>query len=122
MDSEMRELQRCAEQGDARAKRQLYQYKRRAGTLTWDDLSKRFADIVTQAEGPSKSTSGGIRLYLDAFGGNPARWYVELGTYDIGDWPRHLDLGYFNTEEEARNAVARKLEEAQAVVDAEENE
>lgn len=42
--------------------------------------------------------------------------YVLLGTYDIGDWPRHLRIGPFKSEEEAHIATSLKIKEAEDIV------
>jgi hypothetical protein len=44
---------------------------------------------------------------------------VEMGTYDIGDWPRETVLEPFRTEDEALQATAEKIAEAERIVEIE---
>lgn len=80
--------------------------------MTWAQLQKRFHDIVIQAEGPGKSSSGIITVQFDFEG----RVSVSLGAYDIGSWNRHTDVGIFDTEEEALLATSKKLDDAETEV------
>jgi len=112
-DADLRELQRKAETGDAEARKRFYRAKRRAGILpTWDELRRFFADIIEGGDGPSKSKSGLIKIRVDSCNSDADVVYVELGTYDIGNWPSWIQLGNFKTFEDAQQAVADKLDEA----------
>lgn len=80
---------------------------------SWEQLTERFAQIIEQAEGPSKSKSGVINVYWNCF---EKEIHVDLGTYDIGDWSSWTHLGPFKSEKAARSAVHNKLKEAAKVV------
>ena len=111
-DTDLRELQRKSDTGDVDARKQLYRAKRRSGILpTWDELKSHFADIIFEAEGPSKSKSGIINIRVDSCSSENACIYIELGTYDIGDCPSWTNIGPFSTFEEGQKATANKLEE-----------
>jgi hypothetical protein len=83
---------------------------------SWDHLRRRFAGIVYLAEGPSKSKSGIMTIRHNCCEDGI---YVELGTYDIADWPSWTEIGPFLTDGEARVAASAKLEEAKRAVIAE---
>lgn len=80
--------------------------------FTWAQLQQRFRDLVIKAEGPGKSSSGLITVQFDFDG----RISVSLGTYDIGNWSRHTEVGTFDTEEAALQATSRKLDDAEQEV------
>lgn len=82
-------------------------------TINWSELQKKFMEITIKSGGPSKSNSGSIVISHN--GGNydddTCNIQVELGAYDIGDWPRHFYLSNknnnlgFNSELEAYQAA-----------------
>ena len=79
--------------------------------MDWGKLHKRFlalADIT----GIYKSSSYTMTVMFGQEGGV----IVELGGYDIGDWPRHTYVGGFRTEQEAYDATEKKIEEAERIV------
>ena len=51
------------------------------------------------------------------FSGGDMEIDVELGTYDIGDWPRHTLLGPFAGEREALTATRATIDAATQAVD-----
>jgi len=77
----------------------------------WYDLAKKFQKLseITSAD---KSSSYSFNINYSLNGGI----FIELGCYDIGDWPRHLSLGPFNTEQEALEATLKKIDEATLIV------
>jgi hypothetical protein len=77
--------------------------------LSWSTLAKRFSNIIDEAGGRSKSKSGLIRIEYDSC---DDEIHVELGTYDIGMWPSWSSLGSFKSEQDAMQAVSKKLDEA----------
>ena len=98
--------------------RALYQLPRQsvAGqSVRWQALQKEFYEYIGDSVGHSKPGSGLLVLSFDADG----HATVELGTYDVGDWPRHTYLGPFATEDEAYEAARLKVEETKAILDAE---
>jgi len=88
-----------------------------AGRHTWSLLQQRFHDLVLQAGGPGKSSSGIITVQFDFDG----RVSVSLGAYDIGSWNRHTEVGTFDTEEAGLQATSKKLDDAEAEVIRHEN-
>lgn len=80
--------------------------------MSWANLQLRFRNIVEKAGGPNKGSSGCIDIEFD-FDGEVS---VTLGTYDIGNWERHTEIGTFSDEESAMIAVSEKLDEAERVV------
>jgi len=116
-DSDLRELQRKADTGDDEARKALYRAKRRAGILpNWDEVKKHFADIIAEGEGPSKGKSGIVRIEIDSCSSENDCIYLELGTYDVGNWPSWTQLGPFPSMEATQKAFADKLDEAEKVV------
>jgi hypothetical protein len=74
----------------------------------WPGLAKRCFASIRKAGGPDKSSEG---LFLEVTGATD--FYVHLGTYSIGDWPRHTERS-FPSEGEAywwAQAVVMKAEE-----------
>ena len=63
-------------------------------------------DLTISHGGPSKSSSGNLSVTYQ----NDGRVYVELGTYDIPEQPRHLVIGEFDSEEIAFIATSLVLE------------
>jgi hypothetical protein len=119
-DFDLRELQRKSDQGDGEAREALYRANRRSGVLpTWDDLHSRFANLVRRAGGPSKGKSGIIRVSSDHPVDNEPGVYVELGTYDVGNWNSWTEIGPLHTFKSARIATADKLDEVEAEVERE---
>ncbi len=108
-DNKLRELERRVTAGDVDARELLWVARRRAGiTPDWDELRVRFAELVYRAEGPSKGRSGIITINMDSC---QDEVFVQLGTYDIADWPSWTEVGLFKSDREARQAVAIKLDE-----------
>ena len=81
----------------------------------WSELQKLFMAITQTAGGPSKISSGTIAVH---FGSSEIE--VVMGSYDIGDWPRHLIVGLFVSEDAAKLALEKKIDEAMEVVRLEE--
>jgi hypothetical protein len=73
----------------------------------WQELYTRFRKI-SEITGRDKSSSFVMNVIFTPDNGVG----IELGTYDIGGWPRHLFLGPFDTEEEAFIATEQKIKEA----------
>jgi hypothetical protein len=80
----------------------------------WSILHYQFTKL-SEKTGRDKSSSYGMHINFSHDG----EVSVELGCYDIADWPRHLTLGPFKTEEEAYDATKKKVDEAAIVVNRE---
>ena len=76
-------------------------------TLTLRNLIEEFQSLKSLT-GADKTTSYEVKVWVDLYAG----WTLELGTYDIGEWPRHTKVGTFDTEEEMLTAFAKKIEGA----------
>lgn len=77
------------------------------------DLIERFQNLES-AFGASKGSSFEVKImkapkYQEVEG----QWSIELGCYDISNWPRHLELGPFKTIEETVVALNEKVERAE---------
>lgn len=68
---------------------------------------------MAKITGTTKSSSYSVQISSCYFSG----WEVNLGTYDIGDWNRHTNLGPFATEAEALTAFEAKIVEAEFCVE-----
>ena len=77
----------------------------------WSTLYERFRKL-SDATGREKSSSYVMNLVFSPDEGI----LVELGCYDISDWPRGLQLGPFKTEKEAFEATSAKVAEAEVLV------
>lgn len=77
----------------------------------WQELYDRFLRIKNKTGG-TKATSFEMKVWWDAFEGID----IYLGTYDIGDWPRHTRLGPFDSEIKALEALEAKILEAEKAV------
>ena len=80
--------------------------------MSWTTLVERFQKLKDKT-GCDKMTSYEVKIWVDLYEG----WSVELGTYDIADWPRHTNVGTFKTEQEAMEAFENKIIEAEKAVD-----
>ena len=75
---------------------------------TWVELSAKFSKFVREeCEGPSKSSSGNISVTYMMDGCVS----VEIGTYDVPQYPSHLDVGTFQSEQDALNVTEKTLNE-----------
>ncbi len=81
------------------------------GMVGWQQLHGRFAKL-REITGAEKSSSYSLDVSFEPYGDIR----VHLGTYDIGDWPRHTYLGPFATESEAIAATLKKIEQAERAV------
>ena len=79
--------------------------------MNWKDLHDRFLKLRDKTSA-SKTSSYAMDVSFDPYDGIR----IHLGTYDIGDWPRHTYLGPFDTEAEAMAATEQKIAEAEVVV------
>lgn len=77
----------------------------------WNTLAARFAKL-SLVTGRDKSSSYVLNVVFDPDG----EILVEMGCYDIADWPRHLDLGPFKDEYEALIRTELKVIEAEIAV------
>lgn len=87
--------------------------------INWFELQRQFLEITRKAGGPSKSSSGSIKIWYNIHG-----IQVLLGTYDISDWPRFTFIGeesridyQFQSELEAYQATFDKVQEANKIVE-----
>src|SRR5581483_392244 len=78
--------------------------------LGWQDLIDRFHKLA-KITGTDKSSSYNFGITYTIYDGV----IVELGTYDIGDWPRTTILKC-KDEEDALEQTATKITEAEAEV------
>lgn len=76
----------------------------------WSALHTRFKKLAEKT-GREKSSSYVMNVIFSPDGEGEVS--VELGTYDIASWPRHLFLGPFKTEAEAIKAASEKISEAE---------
>jgi hypothetical protein len=79
--------------------------------MNWQDLHNRFTKLREKTDA-SKTSSYAMDVSFDPYDGVR----VHLGTYDIGDWPRHTTLGPFTTEAEAMAATEKKIKDAESIV------
>lgn len=73
----------------------------------WGQLARDF-QALAKVTSTNKSSSYMLKVEWNLYGGI----YVELGTYDVADWPRITNLGPFDTEEQAYKATKAKIKEA----------
>lgn len=78
----------------------------------WQELAKRFHKLAEKT-GREKSSSYVLNVIFSVDDGIT----VEMGTYDIADWPRETVLEPFATEEEALKATEEKIAEAEKAVE-----
>ena len=83
---------------------------REAGMSKWFKLAARFQKMG-QVTGHEKSSSYVMNVIFTP--AVPMEIAVELGTYDIPGWPRHLYLGPFTSEAEALTETEKKILEAE---------
>ena len=79
--------------------------------MTWTEIHKKFLRLK-DFTGAEKSSSYVMNVYFDQEG----LVNVELGCYDISDWPRRLHMGPYTTEEEAKVATWQRVIEAYHVL------
>ena len=79
-----------------------------------ESLIERFQNLST-IMGTDKSSSYEVKIIKDLFYG----WFLELGCYDIGDWPRHLRKGPFDSLEALLVEFDKIVIEAKRVVEEE---
>lgn len=77
----------------------------------WGELVKRW-HALAEITSTNKSSSYYFELHWCYFSG----LYVKMGAYEIGGWPRHLELGCFDSEDQAFEAASKKVDEAYNVV------
>ncbi len=87
------------------------------GTDTFESLQKEFSQMLDNTVGKEKFSSGGISVSF--FDGEIS---ASMGCYDIADWPRHLNLGPFKSEQEALIAIRLKISEATKICENTKNE
>ena len=83
---------------------------REAGMSKWFKLAARFQKMG-EVTGHEKSSSYVMNVIFTP--AVPMEIAVELGTYDIGDWPRETVLGPFSSEEKALMETEKKIAEAE---------
>ena len=93
---------------------------------SWSKLTVAFQCVVANVPEPMGKSSDGI---LKVIYGNDYLWdrtydkeppvYVELGAYQISNWPRTTTLGPFATEAEAMKATRDKIVEASMLINQE---
>jgi len=77
--------------------------------MKWIELSKRFRKLA-DTTGMNKTSSYDLSVN---FCGVDGLIDVHMFTYDITDWNRHTFLSGFKTDEEAKAATLKKIEEAE---------
>jgi hypothetical protein len=77
----------------------------------WMALAQRFQNLK-EITGRDKSSSYVLNVVFDPDDGI----LVEMGCYDVADWPRNLSLGPFDSEEKALEATRAKVAEAEIAV------
>jgi hypothetical protein len=78
---------------------------------TLGSLHKQFLKLRDKT-GASKISSYSMTVYF-----NPNETIsIELGGYDIADWNRHENIGTFESEKDAIDALYYKILEAQKIV------
>ncbi len=75
--------------------------------MTWTEIHKIFLKLK-KITGADKSSSYVMNVYFDQEGDI----HIELGTYDISDWPRSIELGPYRDEELAKYETLKKILEA----------
>jgi hypothetical protein len=80
--------------------------------MKWIDLSKRFRKL-SEKTGMGKSSSYDLSVN---FCGVDGLIDVHMFTYDIDDWDRHTHLAGFKSDEDAKEATLRKIEQAEEAV------
>jgi hypothetical protein len=80
-------------------------------TQKFEELVARFQALASKT-GTSKMSSYNVTLEKPMW----YAWQLALGGYDIGDWPRHLTLGPFETLDEMLDAFEKKVIEAEKAV------
>lgn len=92
-------------------------------TPSWTALAQRFARAIVRSGGPSKLSSGYIKVvFWPPFETGTVRVRVEIGAYDIANWPRHMEIGMYATEDEALRATETKVLEAEVLAEREETD
>lgn len=79
--------------------------------MTWTEIHNRFKKLG-DITGINKRSSYSLNIRFNYEGDV----MVELGCYDINDWPRNIELGPFNNEEDAQKATLVKVIEAEKEV------
>lgn len=77
----------------------------------WGELIERFQNLA-KTTSTEKTTSYSVKIWVDFWDG----WDIDMGTYDISNWPRHTLLGPFKSEEEALEAFEKKIKEAEEAI------
>ena len=80
-------------------------------TKSWEEIIERFRELK-YVTGSSKSWSYHVAIEFASNGDI----IVTMGTYDVENWPSSIELGPYNSEERAKEAVEKKIEEARKVV------
>lgn len=76
-------------------------------TIDWQALHNRFKALA-DTTGRDKSSSYCMSISFSVEDGIT----VYLGCYDVGSWPRNVELGPFKDEAEAFEATSKKVDEA----------
>ena len=80
--------------------------------MNWIELSERFRKL-SEITGMDKTSSYDLSVN---FCGVDGLIDVHMFTYDISDWNRHTYLSGFKTDEDAKLATLKKIEEAEKAV------
>ena len=78
----------------------------------WQELAMRFQKLAEKT-GREKISSYVLKVVFPPDDGI----YVDMGTYDVADWPRETTLGPFDSEEKALEATKAKISEAERAVE-----
>ena len=78
----------------------------------WSEEAYRLRQLVRRAGGPEKMSDGAVSIAI----GYDGEWSVTAGTYSIGDWPRHTEVGRFGHAENALKAFVEMVDRAEAEV------
>ena len=81
------------------------------GESQWAQLAARFRKLGDKT-GMEKLSSYTVGISI----GGDGSIYVEVGGYDIPGWPRHKEIGTFNSEGEALVAFEKAVVEAEMLV------
>lgn len=80
--------------------------------MEWAELSKRYRKLA-DITGMDKTSSYDLSV---TFCGVDGLIDVHMFTYDIGNWNRHTYMSGFKTDKEAKDAVLKKIKEAEDIV------
>jgi len=84
----------------------------------WTMLQRLHHELCSIEEGwPQKFDDGEIQIYLRMSPNWDNGFIVTMGGYSVGNWPRHVAVGNFKTEDDAKRAVIAKLRESLKIVE-----